>query len=49
MRSRFYTLFDVISETKTHFFLLKFLNSASEYMNIKRQVFEFLIQGRHEN
>ena len=32
--SRFYT-----------FFLVKFLNSTSEYMNQKRQVFEFLIQG----
>ena len=27
------------------FFLVKFLNSTSEYMNQKRQVFEFLIQG----
>ena len=25
--------------------LVKFLNSTSEYMNQKRQVFEFLIQG----
>ena len=36
---------DVNSETETHFFLVKFLNSKSEYMNQKRQVFEFLIQG----
>ena len=36
---------DVNSETETHFFLVKFLNSTSEYMNQKRQVFEFLIQG----
>ena len=36
---------DVNSETKTHFFLVKFLNSTSEYINQKRQVFEFLIQG----
>ena len=36
---------DVNSETETHFFLGKFLNSTSEYMNQKRQVFEFLIQG----
>ena len=36
---------DVNSETKTRFFLVKFLNSTSEYMNQKRQVFEFLIQG----
>ena len=36
---------DVNSETKTHFFLRKFLKSTSEYMNQKRQVFQFLIQG----
>ena len=36
---------DVNSETETHFFLVKFLNSTSEYMNQKRHVFEFLIQG----
>ena len=36
---------DVNSETRTHFFLIKFLNSTSEYMNQKRQIFEFLIQG----
>ena len=36
---------DVNSETKTHFFLGKFLKSTSEYMNQKHQVFEFLIQG----
>ena len=36
---------DVNSETETHFFLVKFLNSTSEYMNQKRQVFEFLIHG----
>ena len=36
---------DVNSETKTRFFLVKFLNSTSEYMNQKPQVFEFLIQG----
>ena len=36
---------DVNSETETHFFLVKFLNSSSEYMNQTRQVFEFLIQG----
>ena len=36
---------DVNSETKTHFFLVKFLNSTSDYINQKRQVFEFLIQG----
>ena len=36
---------DVNSETKTRFFLVKFMNSTSEYMNQKRQVFEFLIQG----
>ena len=36
---------DVISETETHFFLVKFLNSTSENMNQKRPVFEFLIQG----
>ena len=35
---------DLNSETKTHFFLVKFLNSTSGYMNQKRQVFEFLIQ-----
>ena len=35
---------DVNSETETNFFLVKFLNSTSEYMNQKRQVFEFLIQ-----
>ena len=35
----------VNSETETHFFLVQFLNSPSEYMNQKRQVFEFLIQG----
>ena len=33
------------SESKTHFFLVKFLNSTSEYMNQRRQVFEVLIQG----
>ena len=37
--------FTVNSETKTHFFLVKFLNSSSEYMDQKRQVFEFLIHG----
>ena len=36
---------DINSETKTHFFLVKFLDSTSEYVNKKRQVFEFLIQG----
>ena len=36
---------DVNSETKTHFFLVMFLNSTSVYINQKRQVFEFLIQG----
>ena len=36
---------DVNSETETHFCLVKFLNSTSEYINQKRQVFEFLIQG----
>ena len=36
---------DVNSETKTSFFLVKFLNSTLEYMNQKRQVFEFFIQG----
>ena len=36
---------DVNSETETYFFLVKFLNSTSEYMNQERQVFEFLIQG----
>ena len=36
---------DVNPETKTHFFLVKFLNSSSEYMDQTRQVFEFLIQG----
>ena len=36
---------DVNSETETHFFPGKFLKSTSEYMNQKRQVFEFLIQG----
>ena len=36
---------DVNSETKTRFLLVKFLNSTSEYMNQKRQVFEFFIQG----
>ena len=36
---------DVNSETKTNFFLGKFLKSMSEYMSQKRQVFEFLIQG----
>ena len=36
---------DVNSETETHFLLVKFLNSSSEYMNQTRQVFEFLIQG----
>ena len=35
----------VNSETETHFFLAQFLNSQSEHMNQKRQVFEFLIQG----
>ena len=35
----------VNSETETHCFLVQFLNSPSEYMNQKRQVFEFLIQG----
>ena len=35
----------VNSETETHFFLVQFLNSPSEYLNQKRQVFEFLIQG----
>ena len=35
----------VNSETETHFFLVQFLNSPSKYMNQKRQVFEFLIQG----
>ena len=35
---------DVNSETETHFFLVKFLNSTSEYISQKRQVFEFLIQ-----
>ena len=32
-------------ETETHFFLVKFLKNTSEYMNQKRHVFEFLIQG----
>ena len=36
---------DVNSETEIHLFLVKFMNSTSEYMNQKRQVFEFLIQG----
>ena len=36
---------DINSETKPHFFLVKFLNSTSEHMNQKRQVFKFLIQG----
>ena len=36
---------DVNSETGIHFFLVKFMNSTSENMNQKRQVFEFLIQG----
>ena len=36
---------DVNSETKTHFFLVKFLNSTSDYINQKRRVFEFSIQG----
>ena len=36
---------DVNSQTKTRFFLVKFLNSTSEYMNQKPQVLEFLIQG----
>ena len=36
---------DVNSEAETHFLLVKFLSSTSEYMNQKRQVFEFLIQG----
>ena len=36
---------DINSETKTHFFLVKFLNSTSDYINQKRQVFEFLIEG----
>ena len=36
---------DINYETKTHFFLVKFLDSTSEYVNKKRQVFEFLIQG----
>ena len=36
---------DVNSESETHFFLVKFLNSSSEYMNQTRQVFEFLIEG----
>ena len=35
---------DVNSETDTHFFLVKFLNSTSEY-EPNRQVFEFSIQG----
>ena len=35
----------VNSETEPHFFLVQFLSSPSEYMNQKRQVFEFLIQG----
>ena len=34
----------VNSESEIHFFLVKFMNSTSEYMNQKRQVFEFLIQ-----
>ena len=40
---------DVNSETETYFFLVKFLKSTSVYMNQKRQVFEFLIQGRYES
>ena len=36
---------DVNSETEIHFFLVKFMNSTSENMSQKRQVFEFLIQG----
>ena len=40
---------DVNAETKTRFFLVKFLNSTSEYMNQKRQVFEFWSKGRYEN
>ena len=36
---------DVNSETEIHFFLVKFMNSTSENMNQKRQVFEFLMQG----
>ena len=36
---------DVNSETERYFFVVKFLNSTSEYMNLGRQVFEFLIQG----
>ena len=36
---------DANSQTETHFFLVKFLSSSSEYMNQTRQVFEFLIQG----
>ena len=36
---------NVNSETEIHFFLVKFMNSTSENMNQKRQVFEFLIQG----
>ena len=36
---------DVNSETEIHFFLVKFMNSTTENLNQKRQVFEFLIQG----
>ena len=36
---------DVNSETEIHFFLVKFMDSTSEDMNQKHQVFEFLIQG----
>ena len=36
---------DVNSETEIYFFLVKFMNSSSENMNQKRQVFEFLIRG----
>ena len=40
---------DVNYQTETHFFLVKFLSSSSEYMNQTRQVFEFLTKGRYES
>ena len=40
---------DTISETETHFFLVKFLNNTSENMNQKRPVSSFWSKVRYES
>ena len=42
-------LTDVNSETEIHFFLVKFMNSTSEYMYMNQKAPSFWSQGRYEN